>query len=118
LEKAYIFEKAIGPDWCNQLMAKLQERLVVARVALQNCQVEELDLGSALNLIEKILANAATLDAQLTSEPRRRLLAVLSPGGFRYDEKKGIKIVTSACIFNVLSSTPTPALRGGVTDGI
>lgn len=58
--------------------AKLEEQLVTAKVALHDCEIEELDIEVALNFAGYVMTNAAALYAQLTIEQKRRFLAVLS----------------------------------------
>ena len=98
--------------------AKLEEQLVAAKVSLHDCQADELDIEAALNFASFLLANAKSLYVQLSVEQKRRLLAVLSPSGFTFDEKKGFRTVTSDCVFNGLYQVAAVLVKDGVTDGI
>ena len=71
-------------------------------MALHDSQAEELDIEAALNLAWFIMTSAKLPYTQLSVDQKRRLLPVLSPGGFTHDGEKGLGSVTSDCLFNSL----------------
>jgi site-specific DNA recombinase len=118
LDDLFIDQQAITKDVYAARRAKLEEQLVAAKVALHDCQTDELDIEAALNFACFIMTNAKSLYTQLSVEQKRRLLAVLSPCGFTLDEKKGFRTVTSDCVFNGLYQVAAVLVKNGVTDGI
>ena len=64
------------------------------------------------------LSNAASLYDQLSIGQKRTLLGVLSPQGFVYGAKNGIRTLASDCLFNGLYALSRPLVKDGVTDGI
>ncbi len=111
LEEAYMFERVIDKVRYDLHRAKLEEQLVAARVALHDCQVEELDIEVALNFAEYVMTNAASLYAQLSIEQKRRFLAVLSPTGWVVDPKKGFRTAATCPVFNVFEQNSKHKLQ-------
>ena len=118
LDDLFIEQQAIAKDVYASRRAKLEEQLVAAKVALHDCQTDELDIEAAINFACFVMTNAKSLYTQLSIEQKRRLLAVLSPGGFTLDGKKGFRTVASDCAFNGLYATTRVLIKDGVTDGI
>ncbi|MBM3861086.1 MAG: recombinase family protein [Verrucomicrobia bacterium] len=118
LEDLFIDQQAITKDVYAARRAKLEEQLVVAKVALHDCQTNEIDIEATLNIACFVMANAAALYKQLSNEQKRQLLGVLSPSGFTFDEKEGIRTLASDCLFNDLYAMSQDLVKDGVTDGI
>lgn len=118
LEDLFIDQQAITKEVYTTRRAKLEEQLIVARVALHDCQTEEIDIEATLHLACFVMSNAVTLYNQLSNEQKRRLLGVLSPEGFVFDKKEGIRTLASDCLFNDLYAMSRGLVRDGVTDGI
>lgn len=118
LDDLFIDQQAITKEVYSARRASLEEQLVAVKVAMHDCQTEELDIESALNFACFLMSNAKSLYVQLSGEQKRRLLAVLSPRGFTLDEKNGFRTVASDCLFNGLYAAAGVLVKDGVTDGI
>lgn len=118
LDDLFIDQQAITKDVYEARRARLEEQLVAAKVALHDCQTDELDIEATLNFACFLMANAKSLYTQLSVEQKRRLLAVLSPPGFTFDKKEGFRTVASDCVFNGLYQGAAVLVKDGVADGI
>jgi site-specific DNA recombinase len=118
LDDLFIDQQAITKDVYATRRAMLEEQLIAAKVALHDCQTDELDIEAAINFACFVMTNAKSLYTQLSVEQKRRLLAVLSPSGFTFDEETGFRTVASDCVFNGLYQTAMLLVKDGVTDGI
>ena len=107
LDDLFIDQQAVSKDVYAMRRAKLEEQLVAAKVALHDCETEELDIEAAINFACFLMTNAKSLYTQLSVQQKRRLLAVLSPGVFTFDERSGVRTVTSDCVFNGLYEAAT-----------
>jgi hypothetical protein len=74
---------------------------VTAKVALHDCEIEELDIEVALNFAGYVMTNAAALYAQLSIEQKRRFLAVLSPTGWVFKPGRGFRTAVNIPVFKV-----------------
>lgn len=118
LDDLFIDQQAITKEVYAARRAKLEEQLVAAKVALHDCQTDELDIEAAINFAAFVMTNVKSLYTQLSVEQKRRLLAVLSPSGFTFDKEEGFRTVASDCVFNGLYQAATLLVKDGVTDGI
>ncbi|HUJ08561.1 MAG TPA: recombinase family protein [Verrucomicrobiae bacterium] len=118
LDDLFIDQQAITKDVYTARRAKLEEELVASKVALHDCEAEELDIEAALSFACFLMTNAKALYTQLSIEQKRRLLAVLSPAGFTLDGKGGVRTVTSDCLFNGLYEAATVLVQSGTPGGI
>ena len=118
LDDLFIDEQAITKDVYTARRAKLEESLLTAKVAMHDCQADEIDIEGTLNMACFVMTTAAALYNQLSIEQKRQLLAVLSPQGFVRDRKTGIRTVASDSLFNGLYAMSRELVKDGVTDGI
>ena len=116
LDDLFIDKRAIPQKVYEGRRAKLEEQLVAAKVALHDCQTEDLDIEAAINFACFVMTNAKSLYTQLSVEQKRCLLGVLSPSGFTFDGGSGIKTGASDCVFNHLYRKKEALVRTGTPE--
>ena len=97
---------------------ELEEQLVAVKVAMHDCQAEELDIESALSFACFLMANAKSLYVQLSVETEAAPAGGSKSARFSLDEKEGFRTVASDCLLNGLYEAAGVLVKDGVTHGI
>lgn len=84
LEEAFLYEKAIDRETYDRQRDKLNEEILLAEMAEQDAKLEGYDIDAVLSFAGHVMANAARLWTEVSSEQKQRLQTVLFPKGVTF----------------------------------
>ena len=115
---AHVYKNTITDDLYRKEDDRLSQEIALAKMELNDAQMEELDLDGVLAFAEKIILDARRLWVEGGLEQRQQLQQLLFPEGVTYDSEAGFGTARTAMFFKWLEAIPATRDRlvspGGV----
>jgi site-specific DNA recombinase len=102
LTEAYLYEETIDHDTYRQQLDRLGRELTEAQVALDEMEVEDLDVPGLLDFADEVLADAAQTWTNAPPDTKRRFEQALYPDGVVYDPDEAFRTVPTPLVFRPL----------------
>ena len=118
LLEAHVYQKTIADDLYRREDDRLSQEITLAKMELNDAQVEELDIEAILTFAEEIILDARRLWVEGDLEQRQRLQEVLFPEGVNYDSEAGFGTARTAIFFKWLEAIPAPKDRLASPTGV
>ena len=83
LDAAFVFERRIDGSTYESRRDEIREEIALARLALDDARIEEIDVEGLLRFAESIMERASALWTGTDADQRLRLQSVLFPQGLR-----------------------------------